>query len=84
MAQGTIQAMNWRERIVADPKVLVGKAVIKGTRISVELVMDLMARGYTPAQVLQQYPHLVADDLQACLCYAAEVLRSERMFGLPA
>ncbi|MCU0866625.1 MAG: DUF433 domain-containing protein [Planctomycetes bacterium] len=76
--------MNWRERIVADPAVLVGKAVIKNTRISVELVMDLLARGYSPPQVLAQYPHLVADDIQACLGYAAEVLRSERMFGLPA
>jgi uncharacterized protein (DUF433 family) len=75
--------MNWRERIVADPAVLVGKAVIKGTRISAELVIDLLARGYTQPQVLSQYPHLNAADIQACLGYAAEVLRSERMFGLP-
>jgi uncharacterized protein (DUF433 family) len=40
--------MDWRSRIVADPKVLVGKPVIKGTRISVEMVMDLLAGGYTP------------------------------------
>ncbi len=76
--------MNWRERIVADPAVLVGKAVIKGTRISVELVMDLLARGYDHAQVLAQYPHLTDADIQACLAYAAEIVRSERMFGLPA
>lgn len=76
--------MNWRERIVADPKVLVGKAVIKGTRLSVELVMDLLARGYSREQILQQYPSLSGEDVQACLAYAAEVLRSERMFGLPA
>ncbi len=63
--------MNWRDRIVADPTVLVGKAVIKGTRISVELVMDLLARGYSQDQILAQYPHLVAGDLQACLAYAA-------------
>ncbi len=81
---GHNQAMNWRDRIVADPKVLVGKAVIKGTRVSVELVMDLFARGYTRDQILGQYPHVGAEDLQACLGYAAEVLRSERMFGLPA
>ncbi len=81
---GTIEAMNWRERIIADPRILVGKAVIKGTRISVELVMDLLARGYSRDQVLQQYAHLTAEDVQACLGYAAEVLRSERMFGLPA
>ncbi len=76
--------MNWRDRIVADPQVLVGKAVIKGTRLSVELLMDLLARGYTREQILQQYPQLATEDIQACLAYAAEVLRSERMFGLPA
>ena len=47
--------MDWRSRIVADPKVLVGKPVIKGTRISVELVVDLLAGGYTPDQIRQQY-----------------------------
>jgi uncharacterized protein (DUF433 family) len=77
-------AMNWRDRIVADPSVLVGKAVIKGTRISVELVMDLLARGYTTDQVLTQYPSIRLQDLHACLGYAAELLRSERMFQLPA
>jgi len=76
--------MNWRDRIVADPGVLVGKAVVKGTRISVELVMDLLARGYTQQQILDQHPHLVAEDLQACLGYAADVLREERMFRLRA
>lgn len=77
-------AMNWRDRIVADPSVLVGKAVIKGTRISVELVMDLLARGYTMDQVLTQYPSISLQDLHACLGYAAELLRSEKMFQLPA
>ncbi len=76
--------MNWRDRIEADPNVLVGKAVIKGKRISVELVIDLLARGYTREQVLQQYPSLAIADVQACLAYAAEVLRSERMLGLLA
>ena len=83
-SSGTIACMNWRERVVADPRVLVGKAVIKGTRISVELLMDLFARGYTRDQILQQYPQITADDVQACLGYAADVVRSERMFGLPA
>lgn len=76
--------MNWRDRIVADPRVLVGKAVIKGTRISVELVMDLLTRGYSRDQVLQQYSQITAEDVQACLAYATEVVKSERMFGLPA
>ena len=74
--------MDWRSRIVADPNVLVGKPVIKGTRISVELVMDLLAAGYTPEQIRQQYDHLALDDIHACLAYAREVIRSERMFAV--
>jgi uncharacterized protein (DUF433 family) len=72
--------MDWRTRIVADPDVLVGKPVIKGTRIAVELVMDLLAAGYSTRQILDQYDHLTADDLQACLAYAREIIRSERVY----
>lgn len=50
--------MAWQERITADPKVLVGKPIIKGTRISVELVLDLLAGSWTVEQVLGEYPHL--------------------------
>ena len=75
--------MNWRDRIVVDPDVLVGKPVVKGTRISVELVVDLLARGYTKEQVLEQYDHLTAEDVQACLAYAAEILQSEKVYALP-
>ena len=76
--------MDWRTRIVVDPKVLVGKPVIKGTRISVELVIDLLGRGYTTEHVIQQYPHVTPEDVQACLAYASEVLRSEKVYALPA
>jgi uncharacterized protein (DUF433 family) len=74
--------MDWRSRIVAHPDVLVGKPVIKGTRISVELVMDLLASGYTPDQILEQYDHLTRDDIQACLAYAKEVVQSERVYAV--
>jgi len=77
------QNMDWRQRITVDPDVLVGKPVVKGTRIAVELVIDLLARGYTTEQVLVQYDHLTADDVQACLAYAAETLRSESVYALP-
>ncbi len=76
--------MDWRERIVADPTILVGKPVIRGTRISVQLVLELLAAGYTTPDVLSQYNHLQAEDVQACLAYAAEVVGSEKMFRLPA
>lgn len=73
----------WRERIIVDPKILVGKPVIKGTRIAVELVIDLLARGYTHEQVIEQYDHITNADIQACLAYASEALRSERVYALP-
>lgn len=76
--------MDWRERIVLDPKVLVGKPIIKGTRISVEFVIDLLARGWTKEQILKEYDHLQAEDIQACLAYASEVLKSERVFLSPS
>ena len=67
-------------RIVADPGVLAGKPVVRGTRISVDLVIDLLARGYSKEQVIEQYDHLTMDDVHACLAYAREVLQSERVF----
>lgn len=76
--------MDWRNRISIDPKVLVGKPVIAGTRISVELVIDLLARGYTTAQIIEQYDHITPEDIQACLAYAGEILRSEKVYALPA
>jgi len=75
--------MDWRQRIVVNPQILVGKPVIKGTRISVELVIDLLARGYSAAQIVQQYDHLTAEDIQACLAYASDVLSSEKVYAVP-
>jgi uncharacterized protein (DUF433 family) len=75
--------MSWQDRIAIDPNVLVGKPIIKGTRISVEFVIDLLGRGWTTEQVLQEYDHLTREDVQACLAYASEVLKSERVYLLP-
>lgn len=72
--------MNWKDRITVDPKVLVGKPVVKGTRISVEFVVDLLARGWTTEQILYEYDHLSNDDILACLGYASDVLKSEKVF----
>ena len=57
--------MNWREYIVVDPAVLVGKPVIKGTRISVELLLDRFADGWSYDEVLAAYPHLTREQVQA-------------------
>ena len=75
--------MAWQDRIAIDPNVLVGKPIVKGTRISVEFVIDLLARGSTTAQVLREYDHLKPEDIQACLAYASDVLKSERVYLLP-
>ena len=72
--------MNWEERIEVNPRVLVGKPIIKGTRIAVEFVVDLLARGWTTDQILSEYDHLTPQDIQACLAYASEVLKSERVY----
>jgi uncharacterized protein (DUF433 family) len=72
--------MDWKDRIAIDPNVLVGKPVIKGTRMAVEFVIDLLARGWTTEQILHEYDHLTTEDIQACLAYASDVLKSERVY----
>ena len=76
--------MGWQEHIVVDPKVLVGKPTIKGTRIAVEFVVDLLARGWTVEEILKEYDHLTREDIRACLAYASELLRTERIYLIPA
>ncbi len=76
--------MPWQDRIVADSKVLTGKPVVRGSRISVELVVDLLAAGWSHAQILESYPHITEDDIRACLSYASEILREERVLPLKA
>jgi uncharacterized protein (DUF433 family) len=73
---------DWRERIVIDPNVLGGKPVVKGTRLAVEFLIDLLGQGWSESQVLESYPGVEPADLQACLRYAAEILKSERVFPL--
>ena len=73
-----------QNRIVIDPNILVGKPVIRGTRIAVELVIDLLAEGWTHEQILANYPHLKPDDITACLHYAGSVLKQERVYPIPA
>jgi uncharacterized protein (DUF433 family) len=75
--------MDWHDRIVVNPKVLQGKPVIKGTRIAVEFIIDLLGRGWTTEQILREYDHLTPDDIQSCLAYDGDVLKSERVYLLP-
>ena len=72
------------QRITINPKVLVGKPVIRGTRISVEQVVRLLAQGIAESEILRQYPHLQPEDIRAALAYAAAVLANEEVFPVLA
>ncbi len=74
--------MNWRDHIVSDPEVLVGKPVVKGTRLSVELALDRLADGWTAEDLFKSYPRLTPEALQAVFAFAAEVLREEDYVAL--
>lgn len=74
--------MTLSERIMVDPRILTGKPVVRGTRISVEFVVDLLAAGWSHAQILASYRHLSEEDIRACLAYASELLREEKVYPL--
>jgi uncharacterized protein (DUF433 family) len=66
---------DWRDRITADPEILVGKPIIKGKRISVELILGWLANGWSFEQILESYPHITREDILAALAFAAEMTR---------
>ena len=69
--------MEWQGRIVTDSETLYGKPRIAGTRISVEFQLDLLASGWSKAQILNEYPHLKPDDLQAVFAFVRDCLKDE-------
>ena len=73
--------MSWQERITVDPNVCHGKACVKGTRVMVSVVLDNLAAGVSVEQILEDYPSLTRDDVQAAMQYAAELAR-ERLVVL--
>jgi len=74
----------YQNRITVDPKVMVGKPVIKGTRITVELILRLLAQGQAIEEILKAYPHLKKEDISAALEYAAEIIEEEKIPPLTA
>jgi uncharacterized protein (DUF433 family) len=78
-----METINWRDYIVSDPAVLKGKPVVKGTRLSVEFVLGLLAGGWDRTTVLENYPNLSEERIRAVLAYAAETFREERIYLLP-
>lgn len=74
--------MQWRERIVSDPQILVGKPTIKGTRISVELLLDRLADGWSMDDILVSYPPVTREDVLAALAFVADLYREESFVAL--
>lgn len=69
--------MNWKDYIVFDPDILVGKPTIRGTRLSVELILDRLADGWSREDIFRSYPNLTPEALQAVFAFASEVLKDE-------
>lgn len=76
--------MEWQTRITLDPAILVGKPIIRGTRLAVEFMIDLLAQGWTTDEILRNYPGITVADIQACLSYASAALKAERVYAMPA
>ncbi len=72
------------ERISINPKVMTGKPVITGTRLTVEYILNLLAHGATKAEILDEYQGLVEDDIQACLLFATKALQDTSFMPLVA
>ena len=72
----------WSERIVSDPAICHGKPCIRGTRIMVSVILDNVAEGLKPEQIVEQYPPLSAEDVRAALAYAAMLVREEELIPL--
>lgn len=69
-------------RIAIDPKVMIGKPVIKGTRLTVEYILNLLAHGATAAEILKEYAGLAPEDIQACLLFASRSLENTAFMPL--
>ena len=70
------------ERIVIDPQIMVGKPVVRGTRIPVELIVRMLAQGISESEILREYSRLQREDIRAALGYAAQTLAHEDVFPL--
>lgn len=73
---------NWEERVATDPKVCHGKPCIRGTRVMVSVVLDNLAEGLSAAEIVEEYPPLTLEDVQAAVGYAADLAREEELVPL--
>lgn len=72
----------WEDYVESNPEVLVGKPVIKGTRLSIEFIMERLANGWTEEEILENYPTLDKNSMQAVYSYAYETIREVMFFGI--
>lgn len=75
--------MDWRDHIISDNQILLGKPTIKGTRIAVEHIVGLLASGWTEKQILENYPRLSDDSLRAIFVYIQDCMRDGLLFSEP-
>ena len=75
--------MSWPERIVIEPEVLAGKPVVRGTRLAVEFILELLAAGQSEAAILANYPGLTRDEILACLAYASYLAHEYKAYPVP-
>jgi uncharacterized protein (DUF433 family) len=73
--------MDWREHIETNENILLGKPLIKGTRISVEHIIDILAAGWTEEQILENYPRLSKENLQAVFAYIQEIIKDGLIYN---
>ena len=76
--------MTTHDRIVLDTAVVAGKPVVRGTRLSVDFIVGLLAQGWSEADILRNYPGLTRDDILACLKYAGDVVAAGKTYPLRA
>ncbi len=74
--------MKYLNRITINPKVMAGKPVIKGTRITVDLILRQLAQGLTIEEILDNYPHLKREDILAAIAYATQIIEEEMVYPL--
>ena len=72
------------ERIILNPRVMVGKPVIRGTRLTVDLILNLLAHGATEKEILEEYKGLTEEDIRACFLFATEALKNTDFMPLAA
>ena len=79
-----MENIDWRDYIHSDPNILVGKPVVKGTRLSVEFILGLFSVGWTEQQVLENYPGLTQKSLRAVFAFAIDCLKEKALYTIPS